>query len=83
MKSTFSITEAQAQFPKLVRSQRLLGIARHNKVEAFLIPRERLESLLETLDLLADPATMSAVREHRAGKTSFRTLAEVEKELAW
>ena len=81
MKSTFTLTEAQAQLPKIVRSGKIVGISRHNKVEAFLVPRERFESLLETMELMSNPAAMKALRDHKAGKTKYRTLADVETEL--
>ena len=80
MKSTFSISEAQAQLPKIVRSKKLVKISRHNKVEAFLIPRERFEALLETMELLGNPKAIKALRDAREGKTKYVTLDEAEKE---
>jgi PHD/YefM family antitoxin component YafN of YafNO toxin-antitoxin module len=81
MKSTYSVTEAQANLPKIVSADRVVGISKHNVVQGFYIPRERFEALLETMELMANPKAMEQIRKHKAGKLKFRPLAEVEKEL--
>jgi antitoxin YefM len=80
MKSTYSVTEAQANLPKIVKADRVVGISKHSVVQGFYIPRERFEALLETMEILANPKAMEAIKEYEAGKTKFRPLAEVEKE---
>jgi antitoxin YefM len=81
VKSTFSVTEAQANLPRIVRSSSIVGIAKHNKVAGFYVPRERFEALLETMELLANPVAMKTLRLGKAGKLKYRRLAEVEAEL--
>jgi prevent-host-death family protein len=71
VKSTYSITAAQARFPAVVRaaqSGRLVGVTKHNETVAFVISRERMEGIAETMELLADPKFMRALRDAKSGK---------------
>ena len=74
------LTQAQAQLPRLVRSKRTVGISRHGHTEAFLVPRERMEAILETLELLANPAAMAAVQRDRAGQTRYLPLETLDRD---
>src|ERR1051325_430134 len=52
MKSTVTISELQAQAPKCVRraeQEGALTIARHGRAVAFLVSRDRMEALIESL----------------------------------
>ena len=80
MKSTFSITEAQAQLSKITRGNSVVGFSKHNKVVGFYIPRERLDSLLETMEILANPEAMRVLNASKKGKLKYYTLEECEKE---
>ncbi|MFH0907145.1 MAG: type II toxin-antitoxin system prevent-host-death family antitoxin [bacterium] len=74
MKSTYSITEAQAKLPKLVREAKAghaFGITKHGETVAYLISHERLGSILETLEIMANPEAMKAIRDHKAGRMKF------------
>lgn len=71
MKSTYSISSAQAQFPAVVRTAqtgRIVGVTKHNETVAFVVSRERMESLVETLELLANPTFVRAWRAEKAGR---------------
>jgi PHD/YefM family antitoxin component YafN of YafNO toxin-antitoxin module len=81
MKSTYSVTEAQASLPKIVRASNLVGISKHNRVEGFYVPRERFEALLETMEILANPKAMEVIKKDKAGKLKYRPWSEVKKEL--
>ena len=74
MPSTYSISAAQAQFPAVVRAAqagRIVGVTKHNETVAFVVSRERLEALIETKELLANPAFVSAWREAKAGRGKY------------
>jgi antitoxin YefM len=81
VKSTFSVTEAQANLPRIVRSSSIVGISKHHKVAGFYVPRERFEALLETMELLANPRALKTLKLAKASKLKYRRLAEVEPEL--
>lgn len=66
--------EAQASLPKLCRSGRRFVISNRNRPVVVALPVDDFEALMETLDVLADPAAMKAVQAARTGKSKFRTL---------
>ncbi len=78
MKSTYSISAAQAQFPAVVRfaqAGHFVGVTKHGETVAFVVSRERLESLLETKELLTNPAFVRAWKEVKAGKGKFHPVS--------
>jgi antitoxin YefM len=81
MKSTYSVTDAQANLPRIVSSDRVVGISKHNRVAGFYIPRERFEALLETMEILANPEAMEIIRKDKAGKLKYRPWSQIKKEL--
>ena len=81
MHSPVNITEAQAQLPKLVRSRSIRGIIRHGETVSFLVPQERMEALLESMEILANPKAAAALRRDQLGRGRYLSLAEMERRL--
>ncbi len=78
MKTTYTVTEAQSQLPRLLKVAEkgdTISIRRHNETVAFLVSRERMEAIVETLEILGNPAAVRAIAQHRAGKTKFVPLS--------
>ena len=73
MASTYSVTEAQAQFPALLRKVEhdLIGITRRDKTVAYLVSAQRMEAIAETLEVMADAMAMKALRRARQGKGKY------------
>ena len=83
MGSTYSVTDAQTQLPRLIRQAEKgapVSIRRRNETVAYLVSRERMEAIVETLELLANPAAMKAIAAHRAGKTKLAPLSKLDDE---
>ena len=83
MASTYSVTDAQTQLPRLIRQAEKgepVRIRRRNETVAYLVSRERMEAIVETIELLANPDAMKAVTAHRAGKTKLRALRTLDDE---
>lgn len=83
MSSTYSVTQAQSNLPRLIRKAeegQPVRILRHNETVAYLVSRERMEAIVETLELLSNPKAMKAIDAHRAGKTKFAALSELFKD---
>lgn len=55
-------------------------IRRHNETIAYLVSRDRMEAIVETLEILANPEAMRAIRAHRAGKTKFAPLEALDRD---
>lgn len=80
MGTTYSITEAQARLPALVKKaeNNPVIITRRDKVVGYLLSPERMEGILETMEILADPKAMKAIRDYEAGKTKFYPLSVLD-----
>lgn len=80
MKSTYSIKEAQNQLPALVREAEAGGLAtitRHEKAVAYVMGADDLAALIETMEVLADPAAMKAIARAEEGKGPIYTLDDI------
>jgi antitoxin YefM len=78
MESTYSVTQAQTNLPRLIKEaadEGSIAITRHEETVAYLISRGRMDAIMETLDLLGNPAAMKALRDFEKGKTKFRPIS--------
>ena len=83
VKNTYSISKAQSRFPGLVRDSAAAGtiaITRHDETVAYVISRERMDAIMETLDILANPKAMQALREYERGKMRFHPIEAIDDE---
>ena len=73
MKNTYSVAKAQANFTRILKEaeKNLVSITRHDETVAFILSRERMDAIIETLEIMANPEALRAIREHQAGKTRF------------
>jgi prevent-host-death family protein len=81
VKSTYTVSEAQSRLPKLLKEAEKgepVCIRRHNEPVAYLVSRQRMEAIVETLEILDNPAAMRAIRNHRARKTKFLPLSALD-----
>jgi prevent-host-death family protein len=80
MKSTVSVSEGQARFPAMVKSAEkggVITVTRHNQPVAYVLGSDRMTAVAETLEIMANPSAMEAIREHRAGKTRFGRIRDI------
>jgi PHD/YefM family antitoxin component YafN of YafNO toxin-antitoxin module len=82
VKTTYSITKAQANLPRIVRESvhGLIAIKKRDETVAFVVSRERMESILETMEILANPKAMAAIRKDREGKTKYHPLEILDED---
>lgn len=76
-RTTYSVTQAQSALPRLVREAEggaLVAISRRDDTVAYLLSRDHLEAIVETMELLANPKARKAIADHRAGRTRLRSL---------
>ncbi|MGH7283520.1 MAG: type II toxin-antitoxin system Phd/YefM family antitoxin [Polyangiaceae bacterium] len=82
MKSTYSVTEAQSRLPRLLKEVERgapVSIRRRNETIAYVFSRQRMEAIVETLEILGNPEAMRAIQAHRAGKTRFLPLKTLDE----
>jgi PHD/YefM family antitoxin component YafN of YafNO toxin-antitoxin module len=81
MNSTYSITQAQSKLPGLVKSlndeSTACGITVHDDVKAYLVSKERMDSMMETLEILSNPNAVEALRDYEAGRLEFHALDDL------
>lgn len=80
VKDTYSIAEAQARFPRAVRAAEkgIVRIRRRDETVVFLLSREKMEAILESLEILSDSKAMKAIRDYEAGKGKLVSLSSVK-----
>ena len=83
MKTTVTAASAKTQFARLLReveAGETIAISKRDETVAYLIPKARLEALVETMEILANPAAMRAIRQHEAGKLRFHPLSALDED---
>jgi antitoxin YefM len=81
--TTVTAAQAKTQFSRLLRQVQAgdtIAISKGDETVAFLIPRARLEALVETMEVLGNPAAMRAIRQHEAGKLPFHPLSALDED---
>ncbi|MFT5837186.1 MAG: PHD/YefM family antitoxin component YafN of YafNO toxin-antitoxin module [Candidatus Azotimanducaceae bacterium] len=81
MKTTYSVTQAQSKLPGLLKSVNenaaTYGITVHDDVKAYLIGKERMDSIMETLEILSNPDAAKALRDYESGAVEFHSLDDL------
>lgn len=49
----------------------MIPITRHDRTVAYVVSKERMEAIVETLEIVSDPRAMKALRAARDGKTRY------------
>ena len=77
MKNTYSVARGQANFTRLLKQaeEQPIAITRHDETVAYILSADRMEAIIETLEIMGNAAAMKAIHRHRSGKTKFRPLA--------
>jgi hypothetical protein len=79
MKTIVSATQGQAGFSSLLKQTRLQGVvpvSKNGRVEAFMVSREKMAAILETIELQKDSGLMELVRQDRTGKVVFHEVPD-------
>ena len=82
MKNTYSVAKAQANFTRILKEaeKHPVSITRHDETVAFILSRDRMDAIVETLEILADADAMKAIRAHQAGKAKFLPLSVLDED---
>jgi prevent-host-death family protein len=81
-KHAYPVSAAQSQLPRLIRDAERghpIAISQRDRTVAYILSQERLDTIVETMELLANPATRKALEGHRAGKTRFLPLSALDE----
>ncbi len=82
MQTTYSVTEAQSALPALLKQahDELIVITRRDKPVAYLVSAERMAGIAETLEIMADPKAMEAIRAAQRGEGEFLPLSALDED---
>lgn len=58
----------------------LAVVTRHDKPVAYVISAERMEAMLETMELLSNPEFMRALEADRSGTTKYHSLEAIAED---
>lgn len=81
-KSTYTVSQAQSRLSELLKRAEQgepVSIRRHNETVAYVVSRERMEAIVETLEILGNADAMRGIRRHRAGKLRFVPLSALDE----
>ena len=80
MPDTYTIKTAQQKFSAVVHeaSDHPVTITKQGKAVAVMMSMERLEAIAETMEILADPKAMAAIRKHREGRAVYHDLSVLD-----
>ena len=79
--STVNVTEAQANLPQLIRRDSF-AISRHGKIVGVFLSKDRIEALVESMELLGDPAFIKALEEYTSGKAKLYSVSSLNREMS-
>jgi prevent-host-death family protein len=80
MADTYTIKTAQRKFSALVQEAEDHPVTITNQGRAVVVVMSigRLEAIAETMEILADPKAMSAIRKHREGRAVYHDVSDLD-----
>ena len=79
--TSLTISQLAGSAPKAIRETEevgVRGITRNGKAVAFLVSRDVMESILETMELQKNRELMALVKADKAGRIKFTPLTDEE-----
>jgi len=80
MADSYTIKTAQQKFSALVQdaADHPVTITKQGRAVAVLMSIERMEAIAETMEVLADPKAMTAIRKHREGRAAYHDVSVLD-----
>jgi hypothetical protein len=50
-------------------------VCRNGRVVGYLVSRDRMEAILETVEIMADPEAMKAIQRYETGRSKFKDVS--------
>jgi len=79
--SIVNVTEAQAKLNKLI-NQDSFAISRHGKIVGIYLSRDRIEALIETMELLSNAEFTKALKDYESGRMKFYNATALDKAMS-
>ncbi len=80
MADTYTIKTAQQRFSSVVQEaeDHPVTITRQGRAVVVMMSIDRMEAIAETMEILADPKAMSALRRHREGESTYHPVSALD-----
>jgi len=75
MKSTVTVSELQE-----TERRGVVAVTRHGRVAAFIISKERVAAMIETMEILSEAEAMKAIRAFESGKLKMKPVACLDED---
>jgi len=81
MADTYTIKTAQQKFSAVVREavDHPVTITKQGKAVAIMMSIDRMEAIAETMEVLADPKAIAAIRAHREGRGVYHNVCKLDE----
>jgi PHD/YefM family antitoxin component YafN of YafNO toxin-antitoxin module len=79
--SIVNVTEAQARLNKLIDTDSF-AISRHGKIVGVYLSKDRIEALVETMELLSKPKFSKALKDYESGRMKFHDTGDLDKAMS-
>lgn len=81
MPNTYTIKSAQRGLSALIRESQdhPVTLTRQGKAVAVVMSMERMDAISETMEVLADPAAMDAIRRYSSGEGKLHGLEALDE----
>jgi len=79
--STYTISQAQARLPSLIKEDSF-AISVHGEVKGFYLSRQRLEAMIESIELLENPDFTVALKAHQSDKSKTYTVEQLDQKFS-
>jgi len=78
---TYTVKTAQQKFSAVVQeaAEHPVTITKQGKAVAVIMSIDRMEAIAETMEVLADPSAMAAIRAHREGRGVYHDVAKLDE----
>ncbi len=78
---TYTVKTAQQKFSAVVQeaAEHPVTITKQGKAVAVILSIDRMEAIAETMEILADPSAMAAIRAHREGRGVYHDVGKLDE----
>ena len=83
MKTAVSLSKARAQLPSLLKkvaAGEMIAICRGDVAFAYIVSRDRWEAIFETMEIMANPRAMKAIRDAESGRTQYKDVSSLDED---
>jgi hypothetical protein len=71
------LSQAKSRLRALCRKSQATPLVQRGQVLGFIVPRKRMEDLLDYLEIVSNPAAMKAIARAKAGKAKDHPLSAI------